>query len=516
MADHDGPLDPLTPWYRTRRGVSALAAAMVVCAAVVVLISWPSPPDTSCGTGAPGLQWAGSGADRECVGLTNERAFAADPRLKSITEKIAAENRRVRDQWDRPGKGKRRVDYVKVGLLTPMTESDTSALPIGEIRSSLEGAYIAQCRANGCPGLPRDEPLGIGGEAPPLIQLVIADEGRGEAHWKPAVDQLTALARGAHPLVAVTGMGISIEETRKAAVELSKHGIPSIGAVLTATDVNADRLFKVSPSNLDYARALRRYVDRSPLARSRGYLVFDSRNDNYVRTLRQAFDTTFPRSIGDNRTSFVGATGNEPAGTPQLFTTAVNNICQTKADMVLYAGRDRDLGPLITALAGRQCDEKKPLTLLTGATGAFQQAQDRRGLLTKSRISVLDVSSAHPSLWLKGQHAPRGFPAFHDSMKALGFRETVLVDGYAIMHHDAVLTAVWATRNVTAHTGDETPDINDVYHELTNLNHTTSVPAAGGQLSFDDASHGWPHNKPVPLIRIPDQGEEAPPPYRTP
>lgn len=173
--------------------------------------------------------------------------------------------------------------------------------------------------------------------------------------------------------------------------------------------------------------------------------------------------------------------------------------------MIFYAGRDRDLADLIRALSTRsQCGHDTPITVMTGATGAFAQGQQVRALLKDSKITILDVSATSPAQWVRGVHAPSGFKPFHQALRDLRFPDSVMDDGYAIMHHDAVLTAIWATRNVTGQTGKEAPDVQDVYNEITNLHDASTVPAAGGELSFDDASQGWPHNKPVPVIRLPE------------
>ncbi|WP_329179500.1 ABC transporter substrate-binding protein [Streptomyces decoyicus] len=509
------PADDLPPWWKGWRGIATLVVALALIAGGLWFF-WPAEEDDSCAADQPGLHWAGTGPLRECVGITDEKAFSFDPRLKGITDRIAQENRRVRAQWEKPASGKSRLPYVKVAVLSPLTESDTSALPIGEIRSSLEGAFLAQCRANACPALSTASSTGIQGKTP-LIQLVLANEGRNETHWKPVVDQLAGLVDDAHPLVAVTGMGVSIPETQAAATELSRLKIPAIGAVLTATDLNAPRLFKVSPSNVDYAKALRRYLDGSSLKGHRGYLVFDSRDDNYVKTMRRAFDEEFGDYIGRRRASFVGTTGHQPAGVPRLFYNAVNNICLTKAEVIFYAGRDRDLADLVRALSTRsQCGHDIPITVMTGATGTFAQGKQVQGLLKSNKISILDVAATNPDQWTSGVHAPSGFKPFHQALRDLNFKDSVMDDGYAIMHHDAVLTAIWATRNVTGQTGKEAPDVQDVYNEITNLHDASTVPAAGGELSFDDASNGWPHNKPVPVIRLPEPLKNPGAPYLVP
>ena len=272
----------------------------------------------------------------------------------------------------------------------------------------------------------------------------------------------------------------------------------------------------MSPSNVDYAKALRQYLDGSSLKGRRGYLVFDSRDDNYVKTMRRAFDEEFGDYIGRRRASFVGTTGHQPAGVPRLFYNAVNNICLTKAEVIFYAGRDRDLADLVRALSTRsQCGHDIPITVMTGArpfaqgkqgTGAAQEQQDLHSGRRGDQPRPVDEWRPCP---VRLQALPPG-PA------DLNFPDAMMDDGYAIMHHDAVLTAIWATRNVTGQTGKEAPDVQDVYNEITNLHDASTVPAAGGELSFDDASNGWPHNKPVPVIRLPEPLKDPGSPYLVP
>ncbi|MFC5146683.1 ABC transporter substrate-binding protein [Streptomyces aureoversilis] len=511
-----GRLDALPPWWKGWPGMAALVLVLALLAGGAFWLLGTDEGEDRCAGDQPGLVWAGSGRDRECVGVVDETAYAFAPELKEVTEKIAAENRRVRDQWEKPGAGRTPVPYVKVGLLTPMTASDSSVLPIEEIKSSLEGAYTAQCRANACPSLSAVNATGVHGRTP-QIQLVLASEGRNQLHWRLAVERLADMTGGAHPLVAVAGMGVSVPETQSAADELAKRKIPAIGAVLTATNVNSERLFKVSPSNTDYAKALRQRLDRLPAEQRRGYLVFDSRDDNYVRTMRKAYDEVFADYIDKRRVSFVGTTGPRTDGVPSLFFNAFNNICLTKSELVFYAGRGRDLSDLVRSLSSRsQCGHDKPITILAGSQGAVQQANDVMGLLKDSKITIMQASATSTEQWIKGIEAPSGFKSFHQSFRDLKFPDKELTDGYAVMHHDSVLTAVWALRMVTGQTGREAPSVQDVYNQLTNLHDAAVVPAASGDLSFDDASDGWPHNKPVPIIQAPGGSPGPGPLYKTP
>jgi ABC-type branched-subunit amino acid transport system substrate-binding protein len=352
------------------------------------------------------------------------------------------------------------------------------------------------------------------------VQLVLANEGSDQGAWQQVVDQLVRLKGGPHPLVAVTGLGISLPATRAAAKALSDAGIPQVGSILTATDMVGPQLFKVSPSNEDYAAALRQYVQHHPPANGT-YLVYDRRDDNYVQTLRAAFVKEFGAQIGKHQVSFLGETGAAGAGTPQLFVDAVQDICLTQADHVLYAGRDIDLLDFIKALSDRgQCGKGpvRPLTVLTGATGlgsAGATAIDQA--LANTRITLVNASSTDTATWIRTGKHPDGFEDFLSAFRTLHLADVDLQDGYTIMSHDAVLTAVLALRRATVQTGKPTVTGPDVLSELLNLHDAATVPAASGTLTFDGSSDGWPHGKPVPIIIRPAPSHPAPLPlYTTP
>lgn len=518
MADL-GRDDDLPPWWKGWPGYVTLVLTLALVVGGTLLAVHLTHHDDKCAAGIGSLHWVGKGQTRECVGITDETAYPFDPGLADITRRIAAENVRVRQQWEKPQAGAAPVPYVKIAVLTPMTSAPGSAMGIGLIRNSLEGAYTAQCRANECPQLAHTAQRGIAGRTP-QVQLVIASEGRDQSAWPQVVDQLIGLRDGPHPLVAVTGLGISIPETREAANVLSDKGIPQIGSVLNATDMVAKQLFKVVPSNEEYAIALKQYVQRHP-ATDGTYLVYDRRDDNYVRTLHEAFVKEFGAQIGRHQVSFLGKTGDTGSGTPQLFVDAVQDICLTQADHVIYAGRDIDLLDFVKALSERgECAKgpMKPLTLLISSTGtgsAGQAAMEQA--LIGSKVTLVDASATDSVNWIAGKGAPAGFADFYTAYRALHFPEADVQNGYAIMNHDAVLTAVLAARKIAVEIGKQTVTGPDVLSELLNLHDAVTVPAASGTLTFDGLSNGWPHGKPVPIIVRPAPSDPAPIPlYTTP
>ncbi|MET7853666.1 ABC transporter substrate-binding protein [Streptomyces avermitilis] len=527
---HRGDVPP--PWWRRRWGITAIASAFVLVAATIVVLTRSDP---NCGPDNPDLYWVGSGANRECIGLMSEHAYAFDPGDKELTgilERIAAENERVRNAWDKPESDAQAVPYVKVAVLTPMTGNERTALPLAQIKETLKGAYTAQCRLNKCPELVKnsDGPLSDVVGPRPNIQLIVASEGRTQTHWKTVVGQLARMTGGDHPVVAVTGMGISIGETRDAAAELTKQHLPSVGAVISATDLDAGEFFKVSPSNEDSAKALHKYFRSIHPALGKGYLIYDSKADNFTRSLRDGFEKQFKDEI-HGRAGFRGQTIPQGKAMQQLFTPIVTNVCMTNAKAIFYAGRSRDLPALVSTLAGNPCTPRRPLTIFTCSTGLWGAGQDKKlsRQLSSSGITVVDASATDPKNWMDGKgEVPEGFPPFYKAWRALKFNKEDLWTGYGTLEHDAFLVAGQATRN--AYYGQNTPgdtpqpaeeqvipNSEDVAGQIINLSDHFAVRAASGTISFDatNVTHGWPLEKPIPITIVPREPESSPPVYKT-
>ncbi len=167
-----------------------------------------------CGTFNPDLVTQAGG---ECTGLTDgsdgPAVFGND--LKPVMTAIAAENRNVI-------KGD---DYVTVAFLTALTSKSANNLTVGQYVAELEGAYTAIEEENRKNSRPK-------------IRLLVANMGSAEAQWAQAVGQLTALKKDSR-LVAVTGMGLSQQESVEAARALSKADLPMVGDLITADGFDA-------------------------------------------------------------------------------------------------------------------------------------------------------------------------------------------------------------------------------------------------------------------------------------
>jgi hypothetical protein len=129
----------------------------------------------------------------------------------------------------------------------------------------------------------------------------------------------------------------------------------------------------------------------------------------------------------------------------------VTNLCNAAndphapLDTVFYAGRIADFRAFTDALKARTC-RQQPLTVLVGATG-FAEANAYADTLASSNVKVLVATSADSASWGRNQPGtPPGYPAFLTAYHDRGFLDDDLLDGYAIVHHDALATAAQAIR----------------------------------------------------------------------
>jgi len=416
-------------------------------------------------------------------------------------------------------------------VLMPMT-GDGAMLTTG-IESALRGVYVAQMRADD----PEQE--GILGSTRLGFQVVLANTGRAGDQWPAPVQQLTALAGTDHPVVAVTGLGSSLTSTQEAAVQLSKSQVPSVGAVLTGTwitgtdktddvpgtDATKPTLFHVGPSNHQYIAALQQWVEfRKPAT---GYLVRDTTSDPYLDSLYDAFTKAFGAPFGlDTRYhEFRGSRAPGDAA-DNLFLTAARDIrCSEDADVVFYSGRSRDLDKLVRALTEvTGCSIDKHVTIAAGTTGLEDVDTDPALVeaMRQKNVSVIHAASTDYRGWGAGHNTPPGYHTFLDYYRnVLSIPEDTLADGYAIMHHDAVITVVWAARYLFEISKGDMAGIRaaNIKNEIVNIGSDHPVPAASGPLYFGDItrSGGRPHAKPVPLIEVPAGADSATlPTYTTP
>ncbi|MGH3624361.1 MAG: ABC transporter substrate-binding protein [Sciscionella sp.] len=499
MTDGIAPIElPETPKRRRRRRRTRIALLIAALVVVAGAVWFATTVFGACGSLGSGVRKV----DGECVGVT-DGSYVFHPELVDVQRRIAEENARVRAGSS---------SYATVALLDPLTPTAESGLPAAQVRNRLEGAYTALHRVNTTP---------VAGDTRPRIQLLLANEGSTDAQGHRVVDQLVRMSKQKdHPLVAVVGLGVSTEQTQRQATELSKQGIPMIGAYLTADVLDYDHipgLIKTSPSNRQYVDALRDYANSSnDTGIGSAIMVRDSNADSGMDLYAQTLENDFSRQMKDRidfpAQQYAGKTGSTGAD-PDLFARVQANICASTGSgpgkglqTVLYAGREVDIGAFLESLEHRTC-RNAHLTILTAGLelGGILRGQNQK--LVAANLTVVSAGTVDVGGW--GQNA-KGTPEhYHDFLSAFQkqrFDPAHLDDGGAIMMHDAVLTAAQAVRLAAPNGSTSFLTPSDVHAQLLNLNTLNSVPGASGTLSFStgaSSAGGNPKGKPIPVLQYP-------------
>ncbi|MFJ3768094.1 ABC transporter substrate-binding protein [Streptomyces sp. NPDC090082] len=481
---------------RVRTPRQKLVASVVTAAVVLGLGGYgfarlTTPEDRSCAEGVA----RPAGSD-ECVGVNGSGHDFGDAGLKDVAEAIRAENAGLK-----PG------EYVTVAVLLPLTSTDAGMRT--KVLHEVQGAYAYQRRAN-------QESNG----QLPTIRLVLANTGRGNAHWRTTVDQLVALADGPERLRAVSGIATSSTEMREAVTALTRARIAVVGTTITADDIANGPggkpypgLARVSPTNSDEAKALAHF---GKVDAAKALLVQDTRSgDHYVDTLKAAFAASL-KDAPLEASEFTSAPDPTQEGTTaNTFRNITHLICDTTAETVFFAGRHTQLRQFINALGDRGCISRS-FTVLTGDEGSYLGADkklERKAL--KSRVTVRYAALAHPDAWkpAPGRAVPRtgGSPQAYENFEedivkaAPKERPVALADGQAIIAYDAMATAVHAIRQATPE-GAAYPTKEDVGTQWPQVKGSLRVEGASGWICLDN--YGNPYNKAVPIVELAQDGSQ--------
>jgi hypothetical protein len=183
---------------------------------------------------------------------------------------------------------------------------------------------------------------------------------------------------------------------------------------------------------------------------------------------------------------------------------------------VLYAGRDPDLPAFSHDLALRPCvsdpspyspaptHPASPRTLPIPAT--HQVDAD----LAAGHITMICPAWAAPQNWATNTtSAPPGFAGFKtrfgSDFTANGDYGTTLDDAYAIMMHDALLTASKAIHLATL-PPVTIPTPTQVLGEQFHILASDTIQGASDTLSFQESNNGNPSGKPVFVLRLNPSG----------
>jgi ABC-type branched-subunit amino acid transport system substrate-binding protein len=454
----------------------------------------------------PGMSAAGS-SPRTCVGLDLDSGpMRQDDPLAGLEARIGTLDSGVTGPFD---------TVVLMEDMTPDPVADSQEA--NQVREAIEGAITAVRRAN---------TTDIAGRESPAIKLLLASFGSGGEDAKQAVTEIVAHQRAEH-IVAVTGIGQSLLTTRAAVAALSAHQITTIGADVTANDMNespagqpiAD-FFRVAPTNTDEVDIASRYID-SHVRHRRIMLIQDiNPQDSYAQTLASAFQAAFgsPRLYLERYKSPVAPLVGISRRTFMIgeFANTVHDVCSDQPDLIYFAGRGTDLWSFLDALReGPHC----PLghvTIMTGDDGSNLVGSPLPRAWAS--LTVLFTALATAGEWDPRYLGPHPGPVvtaeagdyqgFYDAFLGAGFPAADLADGIAMMDHDAVLVAVTAARDEPQPVSN--PQI--VASGVLGLHCQLTVPGAAGVIAM--GTGGNPIDKVMPILQVNPSGtvtQEGPP-----
>jgi ABC-type branched-subunit amino acid transport system substrate-binding protein len=485
------PAQGLGDWWGELRTLWRATLVIVLVVALVALGVWLDGKRRYCVADI-------ARADGGCVGITDgsHGPVFGDATAEAL-RLIGEENARI--AADPGGKDVVTIAYV-VPIPPPGVEDDYAVRLSGDVM----GAAVAQRQAN------RTTTLGDR----PLIRLLVANVGDSASPAMEPVQKLiemTGAGFAEHKLMAVAVSGKSLDPLVGVIDELVAAEVPVLVSHLTAEQVTSapvaadTSLARVAPTTSDEAAALAASLRTS----SRTALIVQNsdREDRYAASLGIGFREHYADAehtvLAPDETYIGGDTAANAMG------RILVNICQQRPDVVLFAGRARELVPFVAALPRRPCLDH-PIRVVTGDDGAsFAEAvaRDDPGLRAglSANASVAYTALAHPEAWraapdtfapgtaeyLTGR-CPECFPTL--------FPDWGLDDSYVIMAYDAVVTAVTAIRQPEGSVS--TPEA--VIQEFKGLHGPQAVAGASGWISL--AATGSPIDKAVAIMEVVPDG----------
>jgi hypothetical protein len=246
----------------------------------------------------------------------------------------------------------------------------------------------------------------------------------------------------------------------------------------------------VTPTAADQAQAAVRLLGSSP----RVWLIEDQHGGDtsgaFLRALRSRHDQV------------VGPGSEYDSSVPSLTALSATGegVCRSKATAVYFAGRGADLRTALAGLARRSCARSRHLTVVAG-NDATEAAGQALWPAATGNLNVYVTGLAHPEMWTKQPSAADPATTAWFGTHPYGFTHMfpgdpkALQDGWAIVSHDAVLTAVDAIH--------EAPTVNAATPTSAAVGQTleqVTVHGASGYLCFDDS--GDPINRTIPIEQL--------------
>ncbi|MFJ9037543.1 amino acid ABC transporter substrate-binding protein [Streptomyces sp. NPDC102406] len=494
-------------WATLLRRIVTVAAAVAMIVAAVLLWPGPKAPE-SC---APGVEKSAG----ECIGANGSGYDFGTREITAVARAIAAENEKF--VGDKP-----HVTVAMVLPLHPQLEAERK-----QLRSEIQGAYLAQYRAN------RSEQV-------PLLRLVLANPGTDYRQQAKVVDQLADMAHDKRDnLRAVTGFNLSLKETKAAVAHLTKDlGIPVLASRISGDEPanpepGADRqpypgLARINSTNSDQAAALADF--HGGLKDAETVLVKDTRpGDIYNASLARAFSHKEAGPPGPKDQPFrspslteLGATGND-------FAQISLNICDSDAHYVYFAGRPVHLRLFALKLADTPCHGKK-YTIVSGSGSAtldrYMKDSDWETLrggpgASAPLVKVQYTAPGHPQAWDKAlrdwdrEHPdPASRPEYlTEPRKELAALRRLIGSGTAgdigpvrlddsrtMLVHDGVKTIAAAVFLARPGTEGAVPSLRRITAEWPRLESRHHVTGASGWICLTNAGNAY--DKPVSVVEL--------------
>ncbi|WP_030355567.1 ABC transporter substrate-binding protein [Streptomyces scopuliridis] len=473
------------PLHIVRRVVIGVVVLAVLAVAIPLGIRWIGDVRARCDDGV-----VKRGENKECVGVTDGSYHFAG-HLAAVVKKIKEENDKVSKEAEEG------EPYVSVAYLTSFTLTNDDSNSEDSVRHELEGAYLAQYRHN------RGDLA-----SSPKIRLLIANTGSSSAHWNYTVDELIDRMDSADKLVAVTGLGPSTDPNLEALRKLSKSGLATVASTMTATNIQGISGFvRVSPTNVDEAYAATAYLKGSTKLRTAVVVQDAAKTNLYAATLGTAFTEAFPdkktghRLVAERMTFDSSVPGGAWKNELRYFPA---QLCDTRPQVIYFAGRGRHLTNFLDSLANRSCTDHTFTVLAGDDTSNLDREQIAHAV--ENDVTVLFTGLAHRDMW-------RADPRRVSERSARYFQQGGQMDewfptddrydGQDIMAHDAVLTAAEGIRMAAIGGPDSVTGITvrRMFHQM---NGPQQVAGASGFISFQN--NGNPRNKAVPILRLNAQG----------
>ncbi|MGH4029050.1 ABC transporter substrate-binding protein [Actinomycetota bacterium Odt1-20B] len=494
--------------YRTcwatllRKSVTVLAVVAAVVLSLVYIPDWVNEPD-HCAAGV-------DKSDGECIGVNGSGYDFGTREIAKVAAAIDKENRRISKK-----------PHVTVAMMLPLEPK--SAADRAQLRSEVQGAYLAQYQAN------REENS-------PLMRLVLANPGADYGQQRKVVDRLKEMVDSPEDnLRAVTGFNLSLASTKEAVGRLTNElGIPVLISRASADELanpetgkpRYKTLARIIPTNQSQADALA--ASRVGLNDRDTVLVKDTRpNDIYNASLAKAFSRKEPGPPGPKDQPFDSPGINEIGNTGTDFNTIGQNICLSDAKVIYFAGRPVHLRLFALKLADQDCHGRK-FTIVSGSGAAtldryMSDADWKRlgGDGKEPEVTVEYAAPAHPDAWRTalnewrkkhaGEEPPPYFTQPLDELAKLealikrqragDIGDVELDDSRTMLVHDGMLTishAVWLA-NSQAKKGT-VPTLERVAAQWPRLESTNRVWGTSGWICLTNS--GNPYDKPVAVVTL--------------